>query len=270
MNSVLIHFSSTAVKMKAMVYLAAILSCLFHSHYTDIYGRCQLSCQRPHHSLHLSPANHPLLLLKMQHTWITLQLSQLPGCNLIKQLGHLVNNQSSWKDKCRLNRVSQMMQRVKGVKEKEVKYFFLLYNVTLMFLEQTEQTQWLRCWKGYKQCGLSSKSRLTYNMCINPTTSKLGKLIRKWGMTNFCSVYKLVKNRDPMPDSNAHPPSYLRTQICTAGSVCLRLAGGGVKHTLFWKWKRWPGGNLTKSICFYCCCCCSSCWDQQCAWQNLN
>lgn len=51
----------------------------------------------------------------MQHTWITLQLSQLSGPSLIKQLGHLVNNQSSSKDKCRLNGVSHTaVQRVKG------------------------------------------------------------------------------------------------------------------------------------------------------------
>lgn len=61
------------------------------------------------------PANHPLLLLKMQHTWITPQLSQLPGPNLIKQLGHLVNNQSPSKDKCGLNGVScTAVRRVKG------------------------------------------------------------------------------------------------------------------------------------------------------------
>lgn len=103
-------------KMESMGYLAAFLDRLSHSHYADMGDRCQLSCQRPHHSLHPPPpANHPLLLLKMQHTWITPQLSQLPGPNLIKQLGHLVNNQSSWKDKCGLNGVSHIaVQRAEG------------------------------------------------------------------------------------------------------------------------------------------------------------
>lgn len=101
--------------MEAVGYLAAFLDCLSHSHYADMGDRCQLSCQRPHHSLCPPPAKHPLLLLKMHHTWITPQLPQLPGPNLIKQLGHLVNNQSSSKDKCGLNGVShKAVQRVKG------------------------------------------------------------------------------------------------------------------------------------------------------------
>lgn len=138
-----------------MGYLAAFLDCLSHSHYADMGDRCQLSCQRPHHSLHPPhppPANHPLLLLKMQHTWITPQLSQLHGPNLIKQLEHLVNNHSSSKDKCGLNRVSHMeVQRVKGngfryyesMKKKKWNVLFKQSgNVTLMFLQKNKPNGW--------------------------------------------------------------------------------------------------------------------------------
>lgn len=87
----------------------------------------------------------------MQHTWITLQLSQLSGPSLIKQLGHLVNNQSSSKDKCRLNGVSHTaVQRVKGNRyrcmtlgKKEVRcggfFFFFLKNLAnwVMLLQRS-------------------------------------------------------------------------------------------------------------------------------------
>lgn len=97
---------------------------LSHSHYTGMGDRLQFSCQRPPRLPPFPPppppsppaaANQPLLPPKMQHIWITLQPSRLPGCNLIKQLKHLVNNQSPLKDKCGLNGVRHMAgQRVRG------------------------------------------------------------------------------------------------------------------------------------------------------------
>lgn len=53
-------------KMEAMGYLAAFLDCLSHSHYADIGDRCQLYCQRPHHSLQPPPPT-PHLHLPTTH-----------------------------------------------------------------------------------------------------------------------------------------------------------------------------------------------------------
>ena len=138
--------------MEAIGYLAAFLDCLSHFHYADMGDRCQLSCQRPHHSLQppLITANQPLLLLKMQRTWITPQLSQLPGPNLIKQLGHLVNNHSPSKDKCGLNGVSHVaVQWMRGNLcqirwGKRGQTFFLKQSdhVMLLFLLQTNPNGW--------------------------------------------------------------------------------------------------------------------------------
>lgn len=145
-------------------YLEAFLDCLSHSHYADMGDRCQLSCQRPHHSLHPPPrpANHPLLLLKMQHTWITPQLSKLPGPNLIKQLGHLANNQSSLKDK-RANGYSYMAMQNEKKKWVQImspgkKCCFFL-TIWLCDADVSTENGYRT---GYKDCHIWSKYELIF------------------------------------------------------------------------------------------------------------